>query len=136
MIDYEVDIYDAVVTAVQTALPDETISFDADWIKSPAVLPHVQISETNNYTDERSQQADVGDRFAVVTYDVNIYTNDISGKKLHARRILGAIDEAFTALNFRRVQQDVVPNLSDATVYRIMARYRAMVGNDGTLYRR
>lgn len=136
MIDYEVDIYDEVVQRVREVFPKGKLEISADTIKKPAKLPYMSIEEINNYTDERSMTADDGDKFAVVTYDVNVYTNDISGKKLHAKRILAVADEAFVSLNFRRVQKDITPNLSDATVYRITARYRAIVGDDGKLYRR
>ena len=136
MIDYETDIYDTVVERVRTVFQNDELEIAGDTLKKPAKLPFMSIEEINNYTDEATMTTDNGDVFAVVTYDVNIYTNDISGKKIHAKRILEVVDEAFVSLNFRRVQKDIVPNLSDATVYRITARYRAVVGHDGKLYRR
>lgn len=136
MIDYETEIYDTVVERVRTVFPNDKLEIAGDTLKKPAKLPFMSIEEINNYTDEATTTTDNGDVFAIVTYDVNIYTNDISGKKIHAKRILKVVDEAFVSLNFRRVQKDIVPNLADATVYRITARYRAIVGHDGKLYRR
>ena len=105
-------------------------------MKKPAFLPFVAIEEIGNYSDLGTMDQDNGDNVAVITYDVNVYTNDVTGKKSHAKAILDVIDRSFVKRNFRRVQRDVVPNLADATVYRIMARYRAKLDKDGILYRR
>ena len=47
-----------------------------------------------------------------------------------------AIDEQFALLGFTRSFLKPLPNLADATIYRITARYIATVDKNETIYRR
>lgn len=136
MIDYETDIFNDILTEFRQVYPASEVEVASETVKKPAFLPFVSIEEIGNYSDLGTADQDNGDRVAVITYDVNVYTNDITGKKSRAKAILDVIDRSFVSRNFRRVQRDIVPNLADATVYRIMGRYRAKIDEDGKLYRR
>lgn len=136
MIDYETDIFNDVLAEFRQVYPASEVEVASETVKKPASLPFVSIEEIGNYSDLGTADQECGDRVAIVTYDVNVYTNDITGKKSHAKAILDVIDRSFVSRNFRRVQRDIVPNLADATVYRIMGRYRAKIDEDGKLYRR
>ena len=46
------------------------------------------------------------------------------------------IDSKMEALGFTRTLMNPVPNEEDATVYRMVARYRAIVSKNKTIYRR
>lgn len=136
MIDYETDIFNDILTEFRQVYPASEVEVASETVKKPASLPFVSIEEIGNYSDLETADQENGDRVAIITYDVNVYTNDITGKKSRAKAILDVIDRSFVSRNFRRVQRDIVPNLADATVYRIMGRYRAKIDENGTLYRR
>ena len=136
MIDYETDIFNDVLTEFRTVYSADEVEVASETVKKPAFLPFVSIEEIGNYSDLKTADQDSSERLAVITYDVNVYTNDITGKKSRAKAILDVIDRSFVKRNFRRVQRDIVPNLADATVYRIMGRYRAKIDENGNLYRR
>ena len=68
-------------------------------------------------------------------YEINIYSNKTTGKKAQCRNIMKVVDDLMYRRNFIRTAMSPVPNLENATIYRIVARYQAET--DGTnLYRR
>ena len=73
---------------------------------------------------------------AQVLYEVNVYSNKTSGKKAECKAIIALIDSKMEALGFTRTLMNPVPNEEDATVYRMVARYRAIVSKNKTIYRR
>jgi hypothetical protein len=69
-------------------------------------------------------------------YEVNVYSNKKSGKKSECKKIISIIDEEMSALGFTRIMLQPIPNMDDATKYRMTARYRAVVSKDKVIYRR
>ena len=59
-----------------------------------------------------------------------------SGKKTECKAIIALIDSKMEALGFTRTLMNPVPNEEDATVYRMVARYGAIVSKNKTIYRR
>ena len=73
--------------------------------------------------------------FSTLMYEVNVYSNKSVGKKAACREIITFIDSLMYSKNFRRISLSPVPNMENATIYRLVARYKAET--DGTnLYRR
>lgn len=67
-------------------------------------------------------------------YEINVYSNKVGTKKSEAKAIMQLIDGMMYERNFTRIALTPVPNLEDATIYRLTARYRAET--DGTnIYR-
>ena len=58
------------------------------------------------------------------------------GKKSECKAIAAFVDEQFAALGFTRTYLNPVPNMDDATIYRMTGRWIATVGSDNTVYRR
>lgn len=71
---------------------------------------------------------------AALMYEVNVYSNKTSGKKAEAKAIAATADEAFASLGFTRTMSSQVPNLNDASIYRITCRYQAVVDKDLWIY--
>ena len=72
---------------------------------------------------------------AQVMFEVNVYSNKAEGRKSECKSIMAAIDEVLFKMNFKRMALTPVPNMEDATIYRLVARYR--VATDGKhFYRR
>ena len=65
-----------------------------------------------------------------------MYSNKTSGKKEECKKLMKTIDGTLSGLNLVRTFCQPTPNLEDATVYRITARYRAIVDKDLMIYRR
>ena len=71
---------------------------------------------------------------ATVLYEVNIYSNKVGYGKIEAKELLQTVDEEFSKLNFTRILMNPVANLNDATIYRIVARYQAVVDKEYRIY--
>lgn len=130
MIDVENDVLTIVATALRTEFPG--ISVDGEYIETPASFPAVTIVEADNrvLTNMRTLKIE---NAASVMYEMNVYSNKVSNKKAEAKAITAKADEVFESLGFTRVFREQIPNLKDATIYRIVCRYEAVVapGYDG-----
>ena len=67
-------------------------------------------------------------------YEVNVYSNKTTGKKTEAKKILSKIDDTMILLGFTRMNKFPVI-MDDATIYRVVARYRGVVSQNHTIYR-
>ena len=134
MISIENEVFDLAAKAVKARYPKVTIT--GDYIKSPSSFPCVSLMETDNQVRESTSDSGSFENHVNVLYEVNVYSNKTSGKKTECRAILSVIDEVLCRLGFIRVLLNPIPNEQDATVFRMVARYRAAVGKDKTIYRR
>lgn len=133
MIDIESQVYTPIATALRAAFP--TITVSGEYIKAPSSFPYASVVEQDNYTTSEHLDSGNQERFATIMYEVNVYSDKSTGKKTECRSIMKVIDDLMYAQNFTRISLSPVPNLENATIYRLVARYRAET--DGTLlYRR
>lgn len=133
MIDVESKVYTPIAVALRDAFSGIFVS--GEYVKAPSSFPHVSLVEMDNYTSvDRLDTADE-ERFSTLMYEVNVYSNKTSGKKSECKKIIGFIDDLMYKMNFKRLSLAPVPNMDDATIYRMTARYR--VETDGeNFYRR
>lgn len=131
MIDINAQLYTEIARAIKAKFPDATVS--DEYVHAPSSFPFVTIEEMDNYA-MRLDSATT-EKYAGLTYDVNVYSNRSSGKKQMCRRIMKFIDDMMLAKNFTRFSMTPVPNLESATVYRLTARYRAATDGEN-IYRR
>lgn len=134
MIDVESEIFDSVATVVRDEFPK--IYMTGEYVKSPPSFPCVSLVEVDNSVYRNSSTNCEEENHVAVTYEVNIYSNKTSGKKSECRKIAGIIDTKLANLGFTRMMLEPVPNMEDSTIYRLLGRYRAVVGKDKTIYRR
>lgn len=133
MIDVELDVFAALANPLREAFPG--IYVTGEYVRKPPSFPHVSIEERDNSTTTSYQTSADQEGYATVMYEVNVYSNKTSKKKMECKTILKMIDTLMSGLNFTRIACAPVPNMEDATLYRITARYRAVT--DGkTMYRR
>ena len=133
MIDIESQVFTALATALRAAFPG--ISVTGEYQRIPAAFPHVCIEESDNFiSTEQLDSADT-EKFISVLYTVNVYSNAEAGRKSECRAIAKVVDDTMYKLNFIRSAQTPVPNMQEATIYRLTSLYRAKT--DGTkIYRR
>ena len=134
MINVESEIFNIIAMAVRTAYPDAYVV--GEYVKSPSRFPCVSIVETDNVAYDRTQSSYSLENHADVTYEVNIYSNKTSGKKSECKAIASLIDNEFATLGFSRTMLQPIPNVDDATIYRMLGRYRGVVSKDKKVFRR
>ena len=69
-------------------------------------------------------------------YEVNVYSNKQVGKKTECKDLFKVIDNEFKEMGFTRILKEPVPNLENATIYRMIGRYTAVSSADGKIFRR
>ena len=134
MIDIENAVFNRVVVRVQEAFPD--IFMTGEYVNSPASFPAVSLVETDNSTRTETIDSGSNENHANVMYEVNVYSNKETGKKSECKANIALIDEEMLAMGFSRSTLTPVPNEYDSTIYRMVARYRAVVSSDLKISRR
>lgn len=133
MIDIENAVYTPIAKALRKAFPG--INVRGEYIKAPSSFPHVSIVEQDNYSTSDHLDSGDAERFATLMYEVNVYSDKETGKKSQCRKIMAAVDDQMYSRNFTRISLSPIPNLENASIYRLVARYQAET--DGTnIYRR
>lgn len=130
MIDIEKEIFNEIFEALDDY--NSNIDCSNDFVNEPSTFPHVSVEEIDNIP----YNMDNGDaeRMAQLTYEVNIYTNNSGKKKSTAKAIFDIVDAVMYKRNFTRMAMTPIPNRDKPTIYRIVARYRAV--SDGiNIYR-
>ena len=134
MIDIENDVFNTVADKVRDVFPD--IFMTGEYVSSPPEFPAVSLVESDNSTRIETIDSGSNERHANVMYEANVYSNKTTGKKSECKAIIALIDKEMLALGFARVTMTPVPNMNDSTIYRMVARYRAAVSTNNTIYRR
>lgn len=139
MIDIESDVFSIVSKAIREQFPKEKypkLYITGEYVVSPPSFPCVSIIETDNQVYRNSRTFDNVENHAQLLYEVNVYTNDERGKKALCKSIISLIDLKMAEMGFSRTLLNEIPNQSDSTIYRKVARYRAIVSEDKVIYRR
>jgi hypothetical protein len=134
VIDVESEIFSTVSEKVREKYPG--IYLTDQLAKAPPSFPCASLIEMDNATFRHSQTTEGQENHAAVMYELNVYSNKTKGKKTECKGIIACIDEILMGLNFTRIMLEPVPNQDDATIYRMLGRYRAVVSRDKTIFRR
>ena len=121
MLDPENEVYTRVAAALTVAYPKVDIS--GTYEKSPAAFPHVFCEMSDNSLTPGCQTSSDKEDCVDVMFTFNIYSNKKTGPKSEAKQIAAIIADVMHSMNFRRTTQLPVPNMEDATIYRICAQY-------------
>ena len=137
MIDIENELYTKIATALRSQFPN--ISMFGEDARVPSSFPCVSFVEADNYSHEPSEDSSGNENYVNVMYEVNVYSNNLNGKKTECKTILAIIDNIMMGLGFARTMKNPV-TMDDATIHRIMARYIATVSASNSasnkIYRR
>ena len=134
MIEVENEIFSKVAESVRAAYP--TVFMSGEYVRTPPKFPFVSLVEMSNTAYERTQSSGGLENHASLMYEVNVYSNKKSGKKSECKAIAAFIDNEMAALGFSRTMLQPIPNMDDATIYRMTGRYTAVISKDKKLYRR
>lgn len=133
MNDIENQINTLIYTAVSSMYPNA--KFESELNLSPSVFPCVCVEMIEAATRKSSLDSSTVEKYTNVTFEINIFTNDATGKKQAAKKIFGLIDSVMFRMGFERITY--VPNgLDQGTKYRLLVRYQGAVDNLNRIYRR
>ena len=134
MINIENDVFSRVAQIVRNKYPN--IYMSGEYVKSPPSFPAVSLVEMDNSAYSRTQTSSSVENHAELMFEADIYSNKKSGKKSECKAIAELIDNEMAALGFSRIMLQPIPNIDDATIYRMTGRYRAVASKDKKIYRR
>ena len=134
MINIESAVFNRVATRVREIFPG--IYFTGEYVNSPPSFPAASLVEMDNSTRIETIDSGSNENHVNVMYEANVYSNKTYGKKSECREILALIDEEMLNMGFSRITLTPVPNENDSTIYRMVARYRAVVSSDLKIFRR
>ena len=130
MIDCENEVYTRIARVLRDKFPG--INIAGEYVNAPSNFPHVSITQSDNSVV--SEQMTGSAEMAQVMFEINIYSNKADGRKTECKSIAKVIDDVMFKMNFKRMALTPIPNMEDATIYRIVARYRVMT--DGKYFYR
>ena len=134
MIDIENEVYSRVVEKVKVSFPDANMA--GEYVKSPSSFPHVSLVEMSNIALSSTQTSTEYENHVVVMYEADVYSNKRIGKKTECKEIISVVDAVMLSMGFSRTMSQPIPNMDDATIYRMKARYTAVISKDKMIYRR
>lgn len=126
--DCEFELFTKLATVLRTAFPG--IYVTGEYVRTSPRFPCVSIEQRDSSVWRGSRETTNMEVHTSVMYEVNVYSNKESGKKAECKEILSVVDDELSKLNFTRTMLSPVPNLADATIYRLTARYQGIVGTD------
>ena len=129
----ENEVFTLVYNKLNTQYGSGKIFITSEYTPTPPLFPCVYIHEADNFNADFN-----GSNVEVVTgvmYEVEVFTNKVNGKKSQAKGIMSVVDGVLTPLGFTRTFMQQIPNMNDASIYRLTARYTAAV-IDNVIYRR
>lgn len=133
MIDIENAVFTRIATELRSRFPN--IDVCGEEVRTPSSFPCVSIVEADNFIVRNTQDSSRSENHAEVMYEVNVYSNQTNGKKSECKKILSTIDEMFLSMGFTRTMKTPV-TMDDATIYRMVSRYSAIVSTNQMIYRR
>ena len=131
MIDCENVVYNTVAVALRTEFSGIFVS--GENVAAPSSYPAATLVEMDNSVYEQSMDSSSTENHAVVMYQAEAYSNKTTGRKTEAKAIMANIDATMASLGFVRLSKSPMPNTSPL-IYRIVARYRAVIGKDNENY--
>lgn len=131
-----IDIENEVFTILYNAILDKNVFVTSEYVPIPPRFPCVSIVEIDNQIYRNTRSSSTLENHAQVVYEINVYSNKSTGKKSECKAILSLLDKEMGKLGFTRVMSSPVSNIADNAIYRICARYRAVVSKDKKIYRR
>jgi hypothetical protein len=134
MIDFNNEVFTTVATVVRDNHVGITVIGES--VRKPSKFPALTIDETENVMVDRLEDSSKEEKFAGVTYKLQVFSNKQNGKKAEARAIFATADAEMRRMGFQRVTFTATPEIYESTVYQITATYEAVVSAAGYVYKR
>lgn len=130
-----IDISNEVFTIIKKAVKeyDTGITVIGESIGNPSRFPCVTVDETSNVPVE--MDTSLLNRYALLQYRIQVFSNRESGKRMEAREIYRIIDETMQKHGFTCKTYSVRPNIYLSNIYQIQTTYEAISSRDGFIFR-
>lgn len=128
--DIESQVFTGATEALKLVDPDVVTLSTPDDI--PESLPCVVIDEMSNVVDDSYTETQRLEVRVNLVYQVDIYTNDVNGKKARAKRLRKAISEYFDSIGFYRTFSERILNFTNPDIFRYSLRFSASFDGDTT----
>lgn len=133
MIDVEAAVFNRVAEKFDIAYPNGTRV--SEPIDAPASFPCMSLVEADNATYTGSLDSEMTEHDAWLMYELNVYSNLASGAKQQCKEIIALVDDELLAMGFTRTFCHQTKN-ADTKIYRMTARYRAVISEELRIYRK
>ena len=134
MIDILNEIFDTVAKAVRAAHSGTTVT--GEYTRNPSKFPTVTLDEVSNVMVDSLIDSSDEEKYAALSYRLQVFSNKQTGKKAEARAIFATADAVLRNLGFRRITYTTTPEIYESTIYSITATYEAVADTNKTIYKR
>lgn len=137
MIDFETQLFNDLYTAIKAVFPDVSMGTVAD--PTEITFPYVNCIISDSAPTYQFVNSSRVEKFRDITIEIEVYSNLVSGRKAQAKGIMSLIDSELLAMGATGTSLnplDLTNPVDNSTVFRLFARYRATVDNNGTFYSR
>lgn len=134
MIDFNNEIFSTVARVVRDNHVGATVT--GEYTRKPSKFPTVTLDEISNVMVDWLEDSSNEEKFAGVTYRIQVFSNKESGKKAEARAIFATVDAEMRRMGFRRVSYTTTPEIYESTVYQINTTYEGVISASGNVYKR
>lgn len=128
MIDIENDVFDKIYTKVMAKYPEANIT--SEFVREVSTFPHISVVEISNTVYRNASELSRIECMANITYEINVYSNELIEKKQQCKDIIALIDETMASMGFMRTFLNPVQNMEDATIYRMVGRWTILTGGN------
>lgn len=130
-----IDIENYLFTKVKNAMPAKVDCADS-YERTPSKFPRFTLSVEDNFVHSATSDSGSIENHAEIMVEVNAYSNKVTGKKQECKTLMAIADNVLMGLGLTRTFLRPVPNLEDATICRLTARYVGIVDKEHNIYRR
>ena len=131
MLDFSNEIFNVVAKHLRSLY--KGIQVKGEYVATPAKFPTVTIDEIGNIPTELDSATT--NKYADVTYRVQVFSNKENGKRAEAREIYKAVDEKLMELGLFAKTFTTTPAIYNSEIYSITATYGGIISRDGVIYR-
>lgn len=128
MIDKENEVYSRVREAVLAEYPNAYV--DSSYQPDPAEFPHVAFFMRDVYAPREALDSTLHPAYVSMMFEAQVYTNQTSGKKTTAKKIMNIIIDTMAEMNMRVITNSPIQNLNDSSIYRLTARFEGNADSD------
>lgn len=132
MIDIQNEVFTNITNALK--LVDANVETSSVYTNTPSSYPFVGIEEIDNVPFTESADCCDIENHAEISFEIDVRAKG-DKRKSDCYRLLGVADNYLKSIKFTRLSMTPMQDQND-TLFRIVARYSAVVGKDHTIYRR
>lgn len=131
MIDFSNEIFNRIAKSLRSLYPN--IRVVGEYVGTPTAFPCVTLDEIKNIPSHLDTAAE--NKYAEVTYRVQVFSNAENGKRAQARQIYDTVDQELMAMGFFAKTYTTRPEVYNSEIYSITATYEGVIDRNGTVYR-